>query len=122
MRKRLILPVTAIMLSLTLSANADNKQVVTVGQQQLTETVTKVTFDGDNVVLHMENGQTQTVDMADVIITFTVVDALKVIEKEPADAPLAYFDLSGRQLKTAPKKGPFIMQKGKKVVKIMKQD
>ena len=111
-----------LMLAFTTNAKADKKPVVTIGQQQLTETVTKVTFDGDNVVLHMENGQTQTVDMADVIITFTVVDALKVIEKEPADAPLAYFDLSGRQLKTAPKKGPFIMQKGKKVVKIMKQD
>ena len=122
MRKRLILPVTAIILSLALSANADNKQVVTVGQQQLTETVTKLTFDGDNVTLHMENGQTQTVDMADVVVTFTVVDALKAIEKEAENAPLAYFDLSGKQLKTAPKKGPFIMQKGKKVVKIMKQD
>jgi len=99
---------------------ADNSQVVTVSGQQLVETVNKLTFEGDNVVLHLENGHEMTVDMADVIITFTVSDAIKALSSEPKNAPLYYFDLKGRQLKKAPVQGPYIMQKGQKVVKLMK--
>ena len=119
----IVIPALAtLMLAFSTNAKADKKPVVTIGQQQLTETVTKLTFDGDRVTLHMAGGQTQTADMAEAVITFTVVDALKILEKEPADATLTYFDMSGKQLKTAPKKGSFIMVKGKKVVKIIKQD
>ena len=112
---------TAVVLATVLTAGAQTKKaVVTVGQQQLTETVTKLTFDDDKVVLHLANGTTQTVDMETVTIVFTVVDALKVLESEAKDAPLAYFDMSGRQLKKAPKKGSYIIKKGTKVVKVLK--
>lgn len=121
-KQTLLVPVAAalLLLAITVSVKADNKQVVTVGQQQLTETVTRLTFDGDQVVLYMANGQTQTVDMEDVTIVFTVIDALKALETEAKEAPLAYYDLSGRQLKKAPKKGTYIMKKGKKLVKVVK--
>ena len=102
------------------SLMADHTQAVTVNGQQLTETVNKLTFDGDNVVLHLENGVEMTVDMADVIITFTVSDAIKALSSEPKNAPIAYFDLNGHLLKKAPVQGPYIMQKGQKVVKLMK--
>ena len=105
---------------LTAGAQTEKKAVVTVGQQQLTETVTQLTFDDDKVVLHMANGTTQTVDMETVTIVFTVVDALKAIESEAKDAPLAYFDMSGRQLKKAPKKGSYIIKKGTKVIKLLR--
>ena len=110
----------ALLLAITLNTSADNKQVVTVGQQQLTETVTHLTFDGEKVVLHLANGQTQTVDMEEVTIVFTVVDALKEIQDEAKDAPLSYYDLSGRQLKKAPKKSAYIIRKGKKIVKVIR--
>lgn len=119
-KKQITVSAAIALLTLSAPAQADNKQVVTVGQQQLTETVTRLTFDGDQVVLHLANGTTQAVDMEDVVITFTVVDALKALETEPKDAPLAYFDLNGRQLKKAPKKGGYIMKKGTKVVKVLK--
>lgn len=119
-KKQITVSAAIALLTLSTPAQADNKQVVTVGQQQLTETVTRLTFDGDQVVLHLANGTTQTVDMEDVVITFTVVDALKALGTEPKDAPLAYFDLNGRQLKKAPKKGGYIMKKGTKVVKVLK--
>ena len=106
-KKQITVSAAIALLTLSTPAQADNKQVVTVGQQQLTETVTRLTFDGDPVVLHL-------------VITFTVVDALKALETEPKDAPLAYFDLNGRQLKKAPKKGGYIMKKGTKVVKVLK--
>lgn len=119
-KKQITVSAAIALLTLSTPAQADNKQVVTVGQQQLTETVTRLTFDGDQVVLHLANGTTQAVDMEDVVITFTVVDALKALETEPKDAPLTYFDLNGRQLKKAPKKGGYIMKKGTKVVKVLK--
>lgn len=123
-RQLLLRPAAAIALLLTIvmTTRADNKQVVTVGQQQLTETVTRLTFDDEKVVLHLSNGQTQTVDMEEVTIVFTVVDALKAVEDEAKDAPLAYYDLDGRQLKKAPKRGSYIIRKGKKIVKVMRKD
>ena len=120
-RQLLLRPAAAIALLLTIvmTTRADNKQVVTVGQQQLTETVTRLTFDDEKVVLHLKNGTTQTVDMEEVTIVFTVVDALKALQNEMKDTtPLAYYDLSGRQLKKAPKKGSYIIRKGTKMVKV----
>lgn len=121
-RQTLARPVaaTALLLAMTMTASADSKQVVTVGQQQLTERVARLTFDDDKVTLHMANGETQTVGMEEVTIVFTVVDALKALEGKAKDAPLAYYDTSGRMLKKAPKKGAYIMKKGKRIVKVIR--
>ena len=112
----------ALLLTLIGTAAADNKQVVTVDGQQLTQAVTRLTFDDDRVLLHLADGTTRTVDMTAVIITFTVADALKALQDEDAATPLTYFDLKGRQLKEAPKSGAYIIVKGKKMVKLMKKD
>lgn len=119
-KKKTLMTAVALAMVLTAGAQTEKKAVVTVGQQQLTETVTQLTFDDDKVVLHMANGTTQTVDMETVTIVFTAVDALKAIESEAKDAPLAYFDMSGRQLKKAPKKGSYIIKKGTKVIKLLR--
>ena len=111
---------TAFVLATVLTAGAQTKKaVVTVGQQQLTETVTKLTFDDDKVVLHLANGTTQTVDMETVTIVFTVVDALKALQTADSEEPIQYFDLQGRQLKKAPVKGSYIMKKGNRIVKLI---
>lgn len=119
-KKTLLLPATAMLLSLGTTVQADNKQVVTINGQTVDKTAQKLTFDRNNVVLHFTDGQTMTVDMADVVITFTEVDALKAVNNDKENAPLLYFDLNGRQLDQAPEKGAYIIKKGTKVVKLMK--
>ena len=98
---------------------ADDDKVVTVNGQTTSKPVTKLTFIGDNIVLHFNDGTTQAVDMSNVVITFNITDAVKALASEPKDAPVCYFDLNGRQLKSAPKKGSYIMRKGNKVVKLL---
>lgn len=109
----------AFLALLGLSAWADDGQVVTVNGTKVNKTVTKMTFDGDDVVLTFGDNTTQKVDMSQVTIAFTVADAIKALEQEPQDAPVNYFDLNGKQLKKAPKKGAYMMQKGQTVVKIL---
>ena len=99
----------------TFPAFADSEQVVTISGQ----TVTQLSFNGDNVILHFSDGTTQTVDMENVTITFTVVDALKALEDADGKEPTQYFDLKGRQLKKAPAKGSYLMKKGDKIVKLI---
>lgn len=121
MRKTLLLPVTAMLLSLAFTAQADNKQVVTIGNQQVAKTVESLTFDGDRVVLHYTDQTTEAADLADVVIVFTVADAMKALETADKNAPLSYYDLNGRPLKKAPRRGAYILKKGQKIVKVMKQ-
>lgn len=120
MRQKLILTMTTLLLSLASTTMADNKQIVTIGQRQVEKTVQQLTFNEGQVVLHYSDQTSETADMADVVIVFTVADALKALEKADRDAPLAYFDINGRQLKRAPAKGSYIIKKGKKIVKLIK--
>lgn len=103
----------------TLTAQADNEQVVTVNGQKSAKTVSKLTFSGGNVVLHFADGSTQTVDMESVTIAFTVVDAIKTLQTTDSEEPIFYFDQQGRQLKQAPVKGAYIMKRGNKIVKLI---
>ncbi len=49
-----------------LSASADTKQTVTISGSTATQTVTQITFSGDDVTLTLSDASTQTVDMDDV--------------------------------------------------------
>lgn len=117
MRKLLLTLLTALCCS---AGYADGGKVVIVNGQQAAKPVTKLTFSGNDVVMHFSDGTTQAIDMASVVITFDVATALKAISAaEPKDAPVSYYDLNGRQLKRAPLKGGYIMRKGNKIVKLM---
>ncbi|MBQ8463714.1 MAG: hypothetical protein IJ544_06320 [Prevotella sp.] len=120
MRKAKFLAVFTL-LTASLTASADNGQVVTVNGKTVAKTVTKMTFDGDNVLLVYSDNTTETVDMANVSVVFTVADAIKALETEALDAPVSYFDLNGRQLKQAPQQGAYVMKKGNSVVKILQK-
>ena len=111
-----------MLLSLAFTAQADNKQVVIIGNQQVTKTVESLTFDADKVVLHYSDQTTDAADLADVVIVFTMTDALKALESADKDAPLSYYDLNGRRLKKAPRRGAYIIRKGQTIVKVMKQN
>ena len=116
MKKQLL---TLFVAAVCLSASADNDPKVVVGDQTIAKTVKQLTFDGDNVVLHFEDGTDQTADMADVKIVFSLTDAIKALEGVDQDAVTTYFDLNGRQLKQAPQKGAYIIKKGNKIVKLL---
>ena len=120
MIKTKILAVLAL-LAVSSAVSADNGQVVTVNGNTVAKTVTKMTFEGDNVVLYYADQSTETVDMGSVVIVFTVADAIKALSGEPADAPVSYYDLNGRQLKQTPLKGGYIMRKGNTMVKLIKK-
>ena len=109
------------LLALALSAQAEGGQVVTINGKTVEKVVTRITFEGDNVVLTYTDKTTETVDMAHVSIVFTVTDAVKALSKEPENAPITYFDLSGRQLKDAPQQGGYLIKKGNTVVKLIKK-
>lgn len=112
MNKRII--TSCLSLLLCLGTFADGETVVQG------KTLEKITFEGDNVVLHYIDGTSdKTIDMANVKIVFDIADAIEFLSTEPDDANTYYFDMQGRQLPTAPQKGMYIMKKGKKVVKLI---
>ncbi len=111
---------TLILAACCITATADNEQVVTINGQQQSQSVTKMTFNDSNVVLTFADGTTQTVDMENVTIAFTYKEAVNILNTvSDKEATTRYFDLKGQQLKKAPKKGAYMMQKGNKVVKLL---
>lgn len=108
-------------LGTSLSAHADGGQVVTVNGRTVANTVKQITFSGDQLTLTYADGTSESADLEQVTIVFTVADALKALGVKPGDASLNYFDLNGRQLTKAPRKGSYIVKRGDKVVKIMKK-
>ena len=119
--KQLKLIVVACFLIVALSAQAEGGQVVTINGKTVEKVVTRITFEGDNVVLTYTDETTETVDMSHVSIVFTVTDAVKALSNEPENAAITYFDLSGRQLKDAPQQGGYLIKKGNTVVKLIRK-
>lgn len=110
------------LLTTALSAQADSKQVLTVNGETVEKVVERITFDSDDkVVLTYTDQTTEAFDMEQVSIAFSVETAIEALAGEPADAPIVYFDMSGRQLKEAPRQGSYLMKKGNTVVKLIKK-
>ncbi len=105
-----------------LTAAADTTQTVTVSGETLTQSVTKITFDGDNVVLTLSDATTQTVDMAEVSIALAYsatdgIDNLPVAEQATVGDQRVY-NLKGQYVGNSLQglsKGIYITN-GKKVV------
>ncbi len=105
-----------------INAMADGGQTVTVDGTSVNKTVTKITFSGDDVILHYSDGTTQqSSDLDGVKIVFSVVDAIKILNTETKDGTIQYFDMQGRELPGAPQRGMFIMKKGNNVVKVIRR-
>ena len=51
-------------------AKAESKQTLTINGQTVESIVTRITFEGDNVVLHFKGGESQTADMDAVVLGF----------------------------------------------------
>ena len=68
---RKILSVVAVFLLTSASlAWAEGKQTLTINGQTVESIVTRITFEGDNVVLHFQGGDSQTADMDAVVLGF----------------------------------------------------
>jgi len=68
---RKILSVAAVLLLMSVSfAKAESKQTLTINGQTVESVVTRITFEGDNVVLHFKGGDSQTADMDAVVLGF----------------------------------------------------
>lgn len=65
-----ILLTLCLLLALPFVALADNKQTLTIDGTAQQATVKSIAFSGDNVVLSLSDGTSQTVDMASVVINF----------------------------------------------------
>lgn len=50
---------------------ADNKQTVKIDGQVIEKTISEITFDGDNVVLHYADNTSATEDMSRVTLSFS---------------------------------------------------
>lgn len=70
MRKILALTAACLLLSVS-AALAGVGQQLTINGQTVEKSVTRITFDGDNVVLHFEGDDSQTADMETVVLGFT---------------------------------------------------
>lgn len=104
------------MLCLSVAAMADDVQKIDVSK------VSKITFEGDNVVITYNNGTTTTTaDMATVVLDFSsatgIEERVVLLEKEGLEGKAVY-NLNGQQVGNSAArlaKGVYIIN-GKKVI------
>ena len=146
MKKRILASLTALMLLGTGIVWADKTQELMVNGELVTQTVDRITFEGDNVVLHFTGQGTQAADMDDVELKFipgtaTGVHCLRDVVTDRLDISgllpgtnVAVLDASGRQVLTARaeetrmmlsaktlKSGVYLLKAGKTTVKFVKR-
>ena len=68
MKKAYLLLLTGM---LSTAVFAGNKQTVTIDGQVIEKTISEITFDGDNVVLHYADNTSATEDMSRVTLSFS---------------------------------------------------
>ena len=144
--KKLKLILLTCLLICGLSVQAEKKQTLTINGEKVEKLVTRITFEGDNLVLHFSDQSTQTADMESVVLSFAVEDltsisyireqvknTLSIEGLEPGTEVLIY-NAEGKKmlsvqasevqtiLKTKSlKKGVYLMKAGNQVVKFIKR-
>ena len=136
----------ACLLACSATAKADTVQTLTINGEVVGKTVTKMTFEGSNVVLHFNDQSTQTADMSAVVLTLDLsgVDAIGSLKTTVTDkldisglasgTSIAIYDASGRLALSAKATGSntmlslktlgsgiYVMKAGKQVVKFVKR-
>lgn len=105
-------------LVMTLSAMADTKQTVKIDGATVEKTVTRMTFNGDNVVLTFSDNSTQTEDMQLVTIEFFYSGTGITDTKADEAQDKRVFNLNGQYMGRGMEgraKGVYVVE-GKKVV------
>ena len=144
--KKLIYFTLTLLFAFALTVNADNKQTLTINGQVVEKLVTKITFDGDNVVLTFGDQSTQTADMSIVKLSFTVdgTTSIGTIKKEVENVldinglepgtEVIIYDAQGKKMMSVQasevhavlntstlKHGIYLMKAGRQVVKFVKR-
>lgn len=144
--KRLFTMMAAAMLLCTIPALADTVQTLLVNGQTVEKAVVRMTFEGENVVLHFVDGTTQSAEMDAVTLKLDVsgVDGISVLKQSVGDkldieglargTDVIIYDASGRlvlSVKAAETKaalstkslkgGVYLMKAGRQVVKFVKR-
>lgn len=144
MTKRILFLLACLLTSVGLFA--DNSQTLTINGEVVEKTVVKMTFDGDQVVLHFPDQTTETVAMSAVVLSFewtsdTGVYSLKHdagdelnIEGLAPGTVVTLYDAAGHRLMTTTaaeasaqlsakglKTGVYLLKAGHHVVKFQKR-
>jgi hypothetical protein len=144
--KRKIALVAACLLVFAQTMLAATVQTLTINGETLDNTVAKITFEGDNVVLLFSDATTMTVGMEDVLLAFdyselTAIQSLKGLVGETLQlnglepgTTVAIYDASGKQVMTAKaedtssllsaktlKPGVYLLKTDKHIVKFVKK-
>jgi hypothetical protein len=144
--KKLILVALTFLFAVGFTANAENKQTLTINGQVVEKLVTKITFDGDNVVLTFGDQSTQTADMSTVKLSFAVdgSTAIGTIKKEVENVldinglepgtEVTIYDAQGKKMMSMRasevrsvlntstlNSGVYLMKAGRQVVKFVKR-
>ncbi|MBO4825895.1 MAG: T9SS type A sorting domain-containing protein [Prevotella sp.] len=109
----------------------DNTQTVTINGATVEKNVTRITFEGDYIVLHFADGSSeQSDDFASVKIEFSVPSAVRTLNRDNSQQAVLVFDMTGKLVATYPtananqldalQKGAYIIKKGKQTVKLIK--
>ena len=78
---RKILSVAALLLLIAVSwTRADISQTISINGQTIQGIVNRITFEGDNVVLHFAGDNTETADMDAVVLSFDYSSMVSVEE------------------------------------------
>lgn len=120
MRKQL-LSICLALLS-TGFAWADDTQTVTINGRDVAKTVKKITFSGDDIILHYADGTTESAtDMELVTITFKTSSTGISKSNVALDTNAEWYDLSGRRLNGVPAtSGTYIKRTASKTIKVQK--
>jgi hypothetical protein len=143
--KHLFTILTATLLLCSVSVKADVEQTLTINGERLEKAVVRMTFDGDQVIIHFVDQTTQSADMATVKMDLSLVtDGIYSLKGQVGDlldmqglasgAEVVIYDASGRMVlqtkageaKTmlttkALRQGIYMMKTGKQVVKFIKR-
>ena len=138
-----------LILALWAGVSAFAVQKLTINGENVEKTVTQITFDGDNVVLHFADATSQTADMDEVTIEMDVATGIDMVNnafslRGMVDGTLdisgletdavSIYDASGRMVLRAPvsgrntmvdvnqlHSGMYILKAGNQIVKFMKR-
>ena len=109
--KKLKFVMISCLLMIGLSAQAEKKQMLIINGQTVEKVATRITFEGDNVVVTFGDQTNQTVDMEQVKLSFTPVStAIGTIKKQVEDVldinglepgtEIDIFDAQGKKVMT----------------------
>ena len=148
MKKNLLLTI-CFMIIVPPGAYANNVQTLTINGQTVNKALSKMTFDGDNVILTFTDNSSQTSEMESVSLSFSsasAIDAVSVFQYNgivgdvislgglTAGTSITIYDTAGRKQMNATAQGPsaqidiaslqngiYMLKAGKQVVKFAKR-